>query len=65
MRFARLKRDNPVVPEMFIEIDESGMIAPNGAPITEAEVRARLGKEGSADAMIEAALLDAREREVS
>ena len=65
MRFARLKRDNPAVPELFIEIDESGRIMPAATPVTEGEVWAHLRNEGAADPTIEAAVLEAREREVS
>ena len=65
MRFARLKRDSPAVPEMFVEIDEDGKIAPTATPIPEREVWARLRREGAADPTIKAAVLDAREREVA
>lgn len=50
---------------MFIEIDSNGKIMPAATPVTEGEIWARLRNEGNADPMIEAAVLEAHEREVS
>ena len=64
MPFAIIKRVDLNAPEMFIEVDETGKVAPTGTPIPESEARVLLRRNGVADPDIDREIERARRREV-